>query len=239
LQTLQLPGHIHVCRAGGGIVFLDTRNDRYFGLSGKHIETLMEILLDGHETGAPRNTDSTSLPEDTQQLIRTLIERGLLTQGDSIGSSRSRISVPALEMIPPRLTTDSSRHARARDWASFIFACLRAAWVLKYRSLEWIESEIRSKRETRPAPTNSQDATALELAHVFQRIRRFFYSEKNRCLFNALALMYFLRCYGHFPFWVIGVKATPFAAHSWVQQGRTVLDGDPTLICHFVPILAA
>jgi hypothetical protein len=79
----------------------------------------------------------------------------------------------------------------------------------------------------------------VEVAQVFRGLRRFFYSEKDRCLFSALSLMYFLRRYGHCPLWVIGVNTPPFAAHSWVQDGPTALDGDPTIICRYVPILVA
>jgi hypothetical protein len=52
-------------------------------------------------------------------------------------------------------------------------------------------------------------------------------------------LIFFLRCYGCFPYLVIGVKTAPFAAHSWVQEDGIVLDGDPASVGHFVPILVA
>jgi hypothetical protein len=239
LQTLQLPRHVYVCRTADAIVFLDTRKDCYFGLSGKDADVLAAALHDGHEQSALCVNESLTLPAELRQLTRTLIERGLLTQSRPAGVSRIRTSVPPLEMIPPRLTTDTCRPARAADVANFIVACSRAAWALKWRSLEDIEFEIHSVREKMSSRTTPRNPTALELAQVFRRLRRFVFSEKNRCLFNALSLMYFLRRYGHFPYWVIGVKTAPFAAHSWVQQERIALDGDPALICHFVPILAA
>jgi hypothetical protein len=74
---------------------------------------------------------------------------------------------------------------------------------------------------------------------IFRRLRRLFFSEKNRCLFNALALVLFLQRYGHFPLFVIGVKTRPFGAHSWVQHEQILLDGEPASVCHFVPILVA
>jgi hypothetical protein len=118
-------------------------------------------------------------------------------------------------------------------------ASARAAWVLKWRTLEYIESEMRSFRTHRPDNGPRGEGTAVEVAQVFRGLRRFFYSEKDRCLFSALSLMYFLRRYGHCPLWVIGVNTPPFAAHSWVQDGPTALDGDPTIICRYVPILVA
>jgi hypothetical protein len=176
---------------------------------------------------------------ELQPLAEALLERGLLIRSSSSNAHRPRTAIPPLNMTPPGLTTDMCRAARPLDVANFVVACSRAAWVLKWKSLEMIELEMRSVRTDHRENKPRHGDTAAELAQVFRRLRRFVFSEKNRCLFNALSLMYFLRRYGHFPLWVIGVSTAPFSAHSWVQEGPTALDGDPAVICHFVPILVA
>ena len=102
--------------------------------------------------------------------------------------------------------------------------------------LDAIASRVTAARHTQ-APL--EPAEVFEHVQAFRRLRRLFFSEKDRCLLNALALVLFLRRYGYFPLFVIGVKTRPFAAHSWVQHEQILLEGDPANICHFVPILVA
>lgn len=239
LKSFELPQHVHACRTSNGIIFLDTRKDRYFGLSGKQADAIASMVRDWPERSAAYFGDTSMSPEDPQPLAQALFEQGLLVRSSSISVARPITAIPPLEMTPPGLPTDNCRGARLLDIANFVVACTRAAWALKLKSLEWIELEMRSVRAEHPEGQPHHGDTAAQLAQVFRRLRRFFFSEKNRCLFNALSLMYFLRPYGHFPLWVIGVNPAPFAAHSWVQDGPTALDGDPAVICHFVPILVA
>jgi hypothetical protein len=70
-------------------------------------------------------------------------------------------------------------------------------------------------------------------------LRLWTFTERDRCLFSALSLIFFLQHYRCFPYFVIGVKAAPFAAHSWVQRDGLVLGGNPASVGHFVPILVA
>jgi len=237
-DTFELPPHVYACRTPEGIVFLDTKHDRYFGLSGKKADAIA-ALVHNWPGGTGAHADPTPVSADElQEMVRTLIERGLLIRRSTDTARRARISVPLLNMVEPALRTDKCRGTRLLDLIYFVVACSRAAWVLKCKSLESIELEMSSVRTRHRCPPRPRD-TALELTQIFRDLRRFLFSEKNRCLFNALSLMYFLRAYGHFPMWVIGVRTAPFCAHSWVQEGQTVLDGDPAIICHFVPILAA
>lgn len=130
----------------------------------------------------------------------------------------------------------TDRTLRAVDLIYFALACTQAVWLLKRYPLEVIASRVTAaRREDEPLDL----VDVLGRVHVFRRLRRLFFSEKNRCLLNALALVLFLRSYGCFPHFVIGVKTLPFGAHSWVQHQQTLLEGDPASVCHFVPILVA
>ncbi len=239
MKSFELPRHVHACRTPDGIIFLDTRNDRYFGLGGKDADAIASVVRDWHEGSAAHIDDTSVSSDEVQPLAEALLERGLLIRSSSTNTHRARTAILPLKMTPLGLPTDRCRRANLLDLANFVMASSKAAWVLKWRTLESIELEMRSFRTERPENGFRRQGTAAEVAQVFQRLRRFFYSEKGRCLFNALSLMYFLRRYGHCPSWVIGVNGAPFAAHSWVQEGETALDGDPALICRFVPILVA
>lgn len=139
-------------------------------------------------------------------------------------------------MDRPSDVEEASRALGLVDLIYFTLACLQALWLLKRQPLGVIASRVSAARRKDESP----DLVGLfAQVQAFRRLRRLFFSEKDKCLLNALALVIFLRHYGHFPLFVIGVKGRPFGAHSWVQQDRFLLDGDPASVCHFVPILAA
>jgi len=251
-----LPSYVHACRTGGGLVFLDARRDRYFGLGGAHVGRLAERVtgLCGDERapdglpsqddppgqdGPPSQDDPPSqsvVMDKVEGLAERLIGAGLLGRGSGDVPRRHDKSVPPPEMGSAAPISEDRVRLRPIEVLRFFQACGRAAWALRWRSLESIASRVSAARRE-GAPYDA--ARARELVRVFQTLRSWTFSEKNRCLFNALALVYFLRGYGCFPHFVIGVKAAPFAAHSWVQKEGVVLDGDPASVGHFVPILVA
>jgi hypothetical protein len=247
-----LPWQIYACRTDGGIVFLDARRDRYIGLGGASSTRLGDLVVNlTNRTGARRDVrDPAVAVEQLERLADTLIQRGLLCRGTGEGLRRSDPSLPPpqIDALPleinasppkregPQADTENCRSPRLVDGVNFVIACVRASWALRWLSLGSIASRVTAAR---PEQEPFDFAGALRLVQVFQMLRCWFFSEKNRCLFNALSLVYFLQRYGHFPYFVIGVKTTPFAAHSWVQRDRIVLDGDPASVGHFAPILVA
>jgi len=63
------------------------------------------------------------------------------------------------------------------------------------------------------------------------------FTSRDHCLFDSLALLNFLALDGLSAHWVIGVKVQPFGAHSWLQQGSTVLNDQHDRVRRFTPIL--
>jgi hypothetical protein len=238
-QSLYLPGHVCACKTDDGIVFLDTRHDRYFGLGGECASALADSI--SNWPGRQRYTQESAamLPQELQAMANALFERGLLAQGPIDSVPTARAVIPKLTIQSSGLAAAARSAVRPLDLLRFISACARAAWSLRWRSLESIELGVRAGRARLEMQAAANARDALELTRVFFKLRRWLFSEKNRCLLNALSLVYFLRPYGHFPYFVVGVKTGPFAAHSWVQQDHTVLDGEPASVCHFVPILVA
>lgn len=224
-KRYHLPREIYACRTHGAVVFLDASKDRYYGLGGPEMCCLLDLIDDEHTALDPQSRYSPAQPVDMERLDRLadmLIRRGLLCRGTgelhrdkSLRKDSQRLPVPQID--PPQ-------------WAAVSPHSLRRC------SLEDIASRVASaRREEGPSAL----LATLELARVFRRLRRWLFSEKNRCLFNSLSLVYFLQRYGCFPHFVIGVQAVPFAAHAWVQNDRIVLDGNPERVSHFAPILVA
>lgn len=233
-----LPPHVYACRTDEGVIFLDAKRDRYFGLGGVAVTTLPHFIENwtvgdrGHLT----SSEPPLLSLEAQRVADNLIERGLLRRCGDQETPIHRRTVPPLAMDLPRAATAADRPLRWVDFFYFAIACVHALWLLKRLSLETIASQVTAARR---AESSLDLVEIFRQIQVFRRFRRLFFSEKNRCLLNALALVLFLRRYGHFPLFVIGVKAGPFAAHSWVQHEGILLDGNPASICHFVPILVA
>lgn len=233
-----LPQHVYACRTDDGVIFLNARHDRYFGLGGAGVAALPEFVRNwpSGDTIARSGGESPISRAEVQRAADNLIERGLLCYGGDEENPMRRTSVPPLSMDLPRAVGEARRALRPVDLIYFILACTQAVWLLKRQPLEVIASRVTAARR------NDEPLDLVEVfgrVQVFRRLRRLFFSEKDRCLLNALALVLFLRRYGHFPLFVIGVKTRPFGAHSWVQHQQILLEGDPASVCHFVPILVA
>lgn len=237
-QCYYLPQHVYACRTDEGVIFLDARHDRYFGLGGAGVAALPEFINNWTKSdhGVRSDVETSVAQVEVQRVADNLTERGLLRRCTDEGTPIHRTSAPPLAIDRPRAVTEAQRQLRLIDVLYFTVAFLQARWLLKRLPLEAIASRVSAAR------CHQEQLDLVDLfGHVntFRRLRRLFFSEKDRCLLNALALVLFLRRYGHFPLFVIGVKTRPFGAHSWVQYGQILLDGDPARICHFVPILVA
>lgn len=238
-----LASYVYACRADEGIVFLDARHDRYFGVGGKDVARLERIIVELRECSSglaahaePVSSEPMSFVAKRSRLVAKLVEQGFLRTREMDTGPIRRKTVPAPEITPLRTLTGQRCALRVSDVTNFVWACVRAAWSLRRLSVESIASRIGAARGERVHLNFEQ---VMPLVELFRRLRCWSFSEKNRCLFNALALIYFLQRYGHFPYFVIGVKTAPFAAHAWVQMEGMVLDGHPTSVGHFTPILVA
>lgn len=125
-----------------------------------------------------------------------------------------------------------------RHGIAFVIAVLKAFALLRMWSLHAIVTRVRrrasaARRGTRPGDM----ADCRHLVAVFARLRPFFFSSRDRCLFESLALLEFLAAQGHHPSWMFAARARPFAAHCWLQEGDTVLDDSLEHVSDYTPIM--
>jgi hypothetical protein len=119
---------------------------------------------------------------------------------------------------------------------AFLRACIWAKRAVDSRLLYSIACEVA---ESKAGITHDIDLQhTVELVSLFRRLRPYAFAAKDKCLFHALALLKFLAHYNIHPTWVIAVRPTPWAAHSWLQLGTLVLDCTPEEISGYTPILA-
>jgi len=233
-----LANHVFVCLQGEHVVFLDVRKDRYFALEAAQTVELAALVRGWPIGGAQADGVALENPEPST-VLGLLLEQELVTADGSSGKNATFESIPSLN---GELTAEASAdlpRMRAIDLYRFISAALTASFILRFRSLDRVVERVRCRNLRRSAnapPFHAEEA--LQLVAQFTSLRPFFFTAKDACLFEALALSEFLSAYGLFPNWVFGVQARPFAAHCWLQQHGFVFNDTVDHVGRFTPIMS-
>lgn len=243
---LKLAAHVRACQVEGPdhaksnaqVILLDLHQNRYLGISGTAAKVMAGKIkgFPGHcESAAICAESTTNAATDT--LIQRLRTLGMLTHNsctlphDDPFPIQSEEATASLEhnIEQPKLTV--------RKIGNFLASAAVAAWWLRWRSLHWIAVAVVARRDQLKAPPpDSAEAMKNSIA-AYEALRPFAFTARDRCLHDSLALVSFLATEGLRAHWVIGVRANPFAAHSWVQSGHTVLNDSHEHVRQFRPIL--
>lgn len=220
-----LPHAVHVCFTSDGGVFLDIRNDRYFGLDEQASRTLQALLIGCSDSNPNIGT-----------LVADLMGRGLLTAVAGEGREFRPVTVARAQASLLEFVTDERPVVRVMDTMKFFAACLRVAVMLRISSLEGVLDFLR--RTTVYSPIIIDQHELRRRVQVFRYLRPLVYASRDQCLYDSLVLSYFLRMNRIPSTLVIGVKTVPFAAHCWVQMDQLVVNGTHDFVRGFVPIFS-
>lgn len=230
---LRLADHVRACRTDGQVILLDLHHSRYLGIAA-------DPSLSKAVAGWPASTGepASNSAADLDRLTAPLRAQGLLTDRRPASQPR-RVH---LEAPDQSLNAEDDTPSKiGRRWIySFCRSGLAASLRLRTQTLARIAAGVTIRGDRLPTQTYAaaSERTQEALA-AYLRLRPFVFSTQDRCLHDALTLNGFLAAEGIRSHWVIGVKARPFAAHSWVQIGRTVLNDHHEQVQRFVPILVA
>lgn len=210
---------LHYCQVASSYIFLDLANDRYFRLPPALEDKFSRLVEDPLSAGAaaPPLLEAGILCASTfrQSLSRPQLVRAMLG-ADSLGS----IKPTALEVMKA-LSSDI--------WTSRLLRFGRMAALIRSYS----RSKIGRTLALRPGDREPHRVvSAYERAGLFR-------SPANRCLSRSLAMARRLAHLDCDAFLVIGVRADPFAAHSWVQSSGVVLNDTPDEVARYTPIFFA
>lgn len=224
----------HVCAAATptGLVLLDLKRNRYLGLVPSDAVAAANLVADLPISAARKdwlNADAAA------EAIRSLDQAGLLTRERPARSISVTPHIATSSLVSVGEELEGGASPNALDVVRFGQACARALFALRRRTLFDIVLELARA----PDLVAQDELRAIDRAGIFRGIRPYVFSAKDRCLFHALALRYFLRDYGVQSQWILGVRTQPWAAHSWVQHGALVLDSSPEKVCDYEAILAA
>jgi hypothetical protein len=237
-DTIQywMPAHVRACPTSSGAVILDLKRNRYFGIGTKETRALFALERNWSQANLHAGQLLEPMPLDSAlRMANHFVAAGFLSRD---------IPEPALTTgaidLSGMLTSVGHELGRSVNvgpihFVRFLRACAWARKSLRSRTLYSVACEISSAK--RELSQSFDPQRAMELVCVFRRLRPFAFTAKDQCLFHALALVKFLSYYHVFPTWVIGVRARPWAAHSWVQEGNLLLDSNPEHVCEYTPIL--
>jgi hypothetical protein len=226
--------HVHVCTTPDAAVILDLRADQYYGLDRQQSRILSKLV---HGWPELESIDNQNDPVN-RELIEQLVEKKILTKETSLGKAVKPVRIRiAAERIHEWDSSDfpslTVRHVR-----QMVLSCATAYTLFRFRSLAEIVERTQERKRINLNKFSRGILEVRELVRVYRALRPFFYSVRDKCLFDSIVLVEFLAAYEIYPTWVIGVTPMPFAAHSWVQIDNYVLNGPPEFVSSFVPILA-
>jgi hypothetical protein len=203
----RLHDDLSFCRVDGRTIFLDTRNDRYFRLSGNLERTFIEYI-----------EGATCSPGD----ISRLVESNILTEAPLLlNAAHNSIEIASRSALEsPSIHAPSGAGSVAEVFANVFWAQIQ----LKVRRLKVILDDMTDFR--RRTATHERDGTESRLlndALIFLKARKLVPIE-TCCLLDALSITAFLTRRHLYANIVFGVTSDPFSAHCWVQSGDIVLN---------------
>lgn len=225
--------HVRACDTNDGLLFLDLRHNKYLGIGKEDRDALSRAFNMSVEKSQP--VDSQASP-----IVTSLSDAGILSTFRREQPAEAPSTIEPHAAIGYEEVISSTEPLDARDLLNFLIAFIRTRAELRFLSLERIVRATADRKSASNCDSRGIcDYVKLRRKTVsFRRIRPLFYSSRNACLFDSLVLVHFLARYNLFPIWIVGVKARPFGAHSWVQEEALVLNDLPETVRAFTPILA-
>jgi hypothetical protein len=227
---------VYVCQTEDSVILLDLHQDRYIGL-----DLVDGGLLDEHVQGWPTRQTSghIEIPRElAQKVISELVSNQLLTTNYECANpdATCRIERPCETM--------HSRYCDSKVTLGHLCAYVSALLLTKTRMrvmpLHSVVQRVARRRSAKTAEHGSVDFDAARrLIRSYVRLRALFVTSTDKCLADSLTLVEFLSWYDIYPAVVFGVRSRPFAAHSWVQHGRCILNDSLEHVRSFEAILAA
>jgi hypothetical protein len=230
-----LSQHAHCCIFNDGAVVLDLKTGKYLGIDSRYLPALMAHVVDWPMKSSLRHGDKLQNVDESDKLISTLCSRNILTTKASFK--------PAVQLPAPRISVSATGcgtlHEGIPTWHKilFVIAILRVVFMRHKRHLEpiiaWLQ--LRQVKMTRRHAPDMEHITRLLWS--FERMRVWFYTARQHCLFDSLVLSVFLSLARQPCYFVIAVSTKPFLAHSWVQVDDAVLNDTVEHVQLFCPLL--
>jgi hypothetical protein len=207
------------CITGGRTIFLDVAADRYFGLRPEW-DAAFRRYLEAQEDGA-----------GIEPLLRGHI---LVTADEGEPFSQQAVILPARREV-----LAETGHLLNGRTLLFILAQLKAMLDLRFRRFDRIIFGFADRSQGLgvgggDCPDLTEWGPIVNAFAASAPLR----PRNTHCLTNSIAFMDMALSARLPAKLILGVSASPFSAHCWVQAGDTVLNDRLENISAFEPILA-
>lgn len=226
--------HVRACHVDGQVILLDLQRGKYIGVGGSMLHQISEHVVDWPAGAAVDVTHAQ--PAAVSSWIKQLHQQNLLVDASTAPLARVEVCTPLQTMSDA--TGIAQVGLRWRSLGRLIGSAICAARWLRRDSLSTIAGKVNHMRPGARTPADS--ACSDELADAvasYHRMRPLIMTSHDKCLHDSLTLLRYLAAHNMYPRWVVGVRIRPFAAHSWVQAGDTVLNDLHERVRGFTPIL--
>lgn len=240
LSRYYLPAHVLGCATPTGAVFLDLKKNRYMGVGEEESRALLSLLRSqpNWRTNASTLLDA-SPSQDAEPIACELAKIGLLTKDPPQDAYLQQS--PLAPQAPLMSVGEELEYDAKIDLLSltrFLSACWSTRGALRAVTLYPIAQRIAlAKRRLTNSSSAADREAILDITCRYRRLRPYFFTARNECLFHALSLVTFLLSFGLPANWVIGVRTKPWGAHSWAQYDNLILDSTPEKVYEYQPIL--
>jgi hypothetical protein len=238
--TYLLAKHVFLCMHGSDVVFLDLKEDKYLSMEAAKVRSVLSLPMPSFRAdGLSRGGETESLGNAVgQRSAQALLKRGLLTTDRSTGKQVEIASVEEAEADLIGIAQPIQADITPIDVVRFVTATISAWKAIRFGSLEAIVAKVSERRVKHPNGAAHIDLDrAKSCMALFERMRPYMFSARDKCLFESFVLANFLAMYGLYPEWVFGVRTDPFAAHCWLQHRRVVFNDYAEHAGEFTPIM--
>lgn len=215
--------HAYLCESEDGTVFMELSSGKYFSISLEQTNALRPLIKDW-PSHASCHLPVSGAAIAPIELIDALLRARVIT---TCRQPKKEIPLCVCEAVSSfsrwQMETPAVPLMHAFRFA-FYFAAVAIFYKLgKLRFLiEMLERKRLSARNLKVLPP---PASLERLLHSFFRLRCWFYTAYNNCLFDSLMLSFFLGHSSASCKLVIGISTKPFRADAWVQSHEIVLNG--------------
>lgn len=210
------------CVTSGRTIFLDIRNDRYFGL-GRSADAAFQRLVAGE-----------TLDEESDALTPLIASGALLhDQSDAIPTACGRPEVSARDSILDSIEIRPDAH----HVIGVLWSLMAAKASLRRHTLGEIIHRLERRKADALGRRSKASPNAVSKVAATFKWSGLVSTQHDQCLPRSFAMADYLMRIGAQADLVLGVKTRPFEAHCWVQHRGVLLNDGLDKVRIFTPIL--
>lgn len=231
-----LAEHAYCCEFDDGAIILELRSGTYVGVHAQYLPSIRSRVHNWPDSSRSVRTDISLGDTDSEAVVADLLKRKILT--NAVTPTRRVVAPAARTGLTVTAAMQATKFPPLLAIHRFIGALLRTLlWHGDCRLallLAWIQ---RKQREINKKVKPTDPRRLLQTVMNFLRLRLWFYTADQHCLFDSLVLAGYLTSHAIECTFIIGVSTKPFTAHAWVQIGELVLNDTAEHVQTFTPIL--